>query len=252
MRILRVAEQELENDSLTGHLSELRKCLIHSFFYISVGFLACWGFSEQILEFIRQPISPFLTGSSGGLVFTAPMDKFLAHIKVSLLSAIVVSCPFWMYQLWRFISPALYKEEKKSAVLFISFSSILFLAGISFVYYLVFPMAFKFLMTFGGEIDQPMLTIKEYLSFFITTTLVFGLAFEMPVIFAVLAKMGVVKKEFLQKNRRYAIVILAALSAFLTPPDIISMGMMMVPLILLYEISIILTGIVSPKEANEA
>ncbi|MDB2426015.1 twin-arginine translocase subunit TatC [bacterium] len=245
-------DQELGNDSLIGHLSELRSCLIYSFIYIFIGFLICWGFSEQILEFIRKPIAPFLSNSGGGLVFTAPMDKFLAHIKVSLLSSIIISCPFWMHQLWRFISPAMYKEEKKSAAFFIFFSSLMFLVGISFVYFLVYPMAFDFLMNFGGGVDKPMLTIKEYLSFFITTTLVFGLAFEMPIIFAVLAKMGLVKKEFLKKNRRYAIVILAAMSAFLTPPDIISMGMMMVPLILLYEMSIILTGIMAPKETNEA
>ncbi len=230
---------------LVGHLTELRKRLMYTLGIILVGFLASWGFSELLFDFMRSPIQPYLP--TDGLVFTAPMDKFLAHIKVSLLSGVIITSPFWVYQLWAFIAPALYKDEKKFGIFFILFGTSLFLTGVSFVYFVVYPMAFKFLMTFGGEVDKPMITIKEYLSFFITTTLVFGAAFEMPLVFTILARVGVVSESFLRKNRRYAIVILAAMSAMFTPPDIISMVLMMGPMILLYELSIVLVSIFGKK-----
>ena len=151
---------------------------------------------------------------------------------------IIVSCPFWLHQLWRFIAPGLYPSERKFGLVFISVGSVLFLTGVTFVYTVVYPMAFKFLMGFGGGVDKPMITISEYLSFFVTTTLVFGAAFEMPLILTMLGVLGVIDYKFLKEKRRYAIVLLAALSAIVTPPDVISMLMMMGPMVLLYESSI--------------
>lgn len=238
-----------QSDSLVGHLYELRKCLLNSLLGIVVAFVGCWAFSEIIFDFIRGPISPFLEHSGGGLVFTAPMDKFLAHLKVSFLAAFIVSSPWWLWQLWKFISPALYDSEKSFGIYFILFGTFLFISGVSFVYYVVYPLAFKFLMNFGGGLDAPMITIKEYLSFFVTTTLVFGLAFEMPLILSLLGRFGVIDKSFLQRNRRYGIVLLSILSAFITPPDVISMLLMMAPMLLLYELSVILVGIMQPKES---
>lgn len=229
-----------EGQSLVEHLTELRTRLFRSLVGVAIGFGACWGFSEYLFDFIRQPIAPYLNPNMGGLVFTAPMDKFLAHIKVSFLAGIILTCPFWIYQLWMFIAPGLYAKEKKFGAYFIVSGSVLFLTGVSFVYFVVYPMAFKFLMGFGGQTDQPMITISEYLSFFTTTTIVFGLAFEMPLILAILGMMGVIDHEFLRSKRRYAIVLLAALSAILTPPDVISMVLMMAPMVLLYETSIVL------------
>jgi sec-independent protein translocase protein TatC len=228
-----------ENQTLVGHLTDLRSALIWSLVFIVAGFLLAWGFSEKIFDIVRAPITPFLS-QTDGLVFTAPMDKFLAHIKVSFLAGVILSSPLWMYQFWKFISPALYDNEKKFGVIFIVFGTFLFLTGVSFAYFVVYPMAFKFLMGFGGGTDKPMITISEYLSFFTTTTLVFGLAFEMPLIFSILGKLGLVTHEFLASKRRYAIVVLAALSAMITPPDVISMVLMMIPMTLLYEISILL------------
>ena len=224
------------NDTLISHLSELRKRLTRSLIYVFIGFLVSWYFSELIFDFIRAPIIPYL--DTGGLVFTAPMDKFTAHIKVCIVSSIIFTCPFWLHQVWLFIAPGLYDKERKYGLGFIASGSVLFLTGVSFVYYVVYPMAFKFLMLFGGDTDKPMITISAYLSFFTTTTLVFGFAFEMPLILTILSIMGLVNSEFLIKYRRYAIVILAALSAMFTPPDVVSMFLMMGPMILLYEISI--------------
>lgn len=225
------------SQSLVGHLTELRKRFIFSAIYVGLGFAISWIYSSEIFEFIKVPISSYLT--TGGLVFTAPMDKFLAHIKVSLLSGLILSCPFWLYELWKFISPGLYRNEKKFGIAFIFAGSLFFLLGVSFVYFVVFPMAFEFLLQFGGEVDAPMITIKDYLSFFTTVTLVFGLAFEMPLVLTIFGMMGIIKADFLRSKRRYAIVLLAGSSAILTPPDIISMFAMLVPLILLYELSIL-------------
>ena len=216
---------------------------------IFIGFIVCWNFSEIIFEIIRKPISPHLP--TGGLVFTAPMDKFLAHIKVSLFAGMVVSCPLWIYQLWAFIAPGLYRKEKKYSLVFMFAGTCLFLTGVSFVYFVVYPLAFDFLMNFGGGEDKPMITINEYLSFFTTTTLVFGAVFEMPLIFAILAMMGIVEKQMLVKFRRFAIVILAACSAIFTPPDVISMILMMIPMLLLYEISVFLVGVLEPPPIDE-
>ena len=208
---------------------------------MAIGFLISWSFSEGIFDFIRLPIVKHLPTS--GLIFTAPMDKFLAHIKVSLFSGVVLASPFWIYQVWAFVSPGLHKTEKHFGIFFIFFGTTLFLTGISFVYYIVYPLAFDFLMNFGGGTDQPMISINEYLSFFITTTFVFGITFEMPLIFTILARLGIVSKDFLAKNRRYAIVLLAMMSAMFTPPDVISMLLMLIPMVLLYELSILLVSV---------
>ncbi|MCB0411881.1 MAG: twin-arginine translocase subunit TatC [Bdellovibrionales bacterium] len=234
--------------TLVEHLTELRDRLIKSLYVVFAAFLVCWFFSEKIFDIIRRPIAPYLKTSSGGLIFTAPMDKFMAHLKVSVLAGAIISCPFWIYQLWKFIAPGLYKNEKKWSLIFVGFGSFLFTVGCCFVYFVVYPLAFNYLMNFGGSTDVPMITITDYISFFMTTTLVFGLAFEMPLILTFLGMIGVIDSTFLSKNRRYAIVILAALSAIFTPPDVLSMVMMMIPMVLLYESSVILVKITGQKK----
>lgn len=241
-----------QEQSLIEHLTELRQRLIKSLVFILLGFFASWGFSEYIFDIIRHPIEPFLRTSSGGLIFTAPMDKFMAHLKISILSGVILSCPFWIYQLWKFVAPGLYQNERRWAISFVGFGSILFLSGVSFVYFVVYPMAFDFLMNFGGSTDMPMITISDYISFFITTTLVFGVAFEMPLILTFLGMVGVIDAEFLRSKRRYAIVLLAVLSAVFTPPDVISMVLMMIPMLGLYELSVILVSILGPKPPDKA
>lgn len=254
MRMKNPSHDPDENQqTLVEHLAELRDRLIKCLFFIGIGFFLCWTFSEQIFDFMRGPIAPYLKSSTGGLVFTAPMDKFMAHLKVSFLAGIIMTCPFWLYQVWLFIAPGLYQHEKKWSVIFVGFGSLLFLLGCAFVYYLVFPMAFKYLMTFGGGTDIPMITISDYISFFFTTTLVFGAAFELPLVLVFLGMIGIIDAEFLKAKRRFAVVALAVLSAVITPPDAISMVMMLIPLLLLYEISIILvkyTGAAKQEEAD--
>lgn len=224
--------------TLIEHLEELRKRIMYSAYGIFAGLCIAWNFTDRIMDMIRAPIAPYLP--EGGLIFTGVMDKFMSHIKVAMLAGVIMSCPFWMYQLWKFVSPGLYKKERKYAVFFILFGTVMFLLGVVFVYFMVYPTAFQFLMTFGGETDKPMISINEYLSFFITTTVMFGLAFELPLILTILALVGLIDAKFLREKRRYAIVFLAVICAIITPPDAISMIMMLVPLVALYEMAILI------------
>lgn len=243
-----MANHQTEKDmSLVEHIGELRFRLTRAAIGILVGMGFCWGFSEQLFNIIRKPIQPFLP--LGGLVYTAPIDKFMAHIKISFICGVMISAPFWLYHLWKFISPALYKNEKRFAIGFIFFGTFQFLMGLVFTYFIIFPMAFKFLMNFGGDIDKPMITIEHYLGFFTQTALIFGMAFEMPVILTFLGMVGVISSAFLKKNRRYAVVIITASSAILAPPDALSMVLLMVPLWVLYEISILTVRFFEQKKA---
>jgi sec-independent protein translocase protein TatC len=235
--------------SITEHLGELRYRLIRIVWAALFGMVACYNFTDKVFDFIRAPIAPYLQG--GGLIFTAPMDKFVAHLKLAFFGGIVLVFPYVAYQIWKFIAPGLYAKEKKYATAFIVAGSVLFSLGLLFTYFVVFPMAFKFLMTYGGEVDRPMITISEYMSFFVTTALAFGFAFELPLIIVILGLMGIVSQDFLRKNRRYAIMGLAILAAVITPPDLLSMLMMLVPLWLLFEIAVLMVGFFERRRAAE-
>ena len=235
--------------TLVEHLTELRYRLIKAFQGIILGVGVGVYFSEQILSVIRQPVLKYL-GPNGGLVFTGVMDKFMAHLKVGVLGGVIMTCPYWLYHLWKFISPGLYKHERRYAAGFIIAGTLLFMCGVCFVYFLVYPAAFQYLFTIGGDVDKPMITIGEYLGFFTMTTLMFGAAFELPVVLMVLAMMGVIDAAFLKAKRRYAMVILAVVAAILTPPDGLSMVMMLVPLLGLYESSIwLIHFLIKPRPA---
>lgn len=235
--------------SLVQHIGELRFRVTRAAYGIFVGMIACWGFSDQIFNFVRQPIQEYLIG--GGLVFTAPMDKFMAHIKLAFVAGLLLSSPFWLYQLWSFIAPALYRKEKKVAAGFIFFGTLQFLMGLLFSYYVVLPMAFKFLMSFGGDIDKPMITIDHYLGFVTQTAVVFGLCFQMPVVISFLGLLGVVSQRFLREKRRYAVVGISVVSAIAAPPDALSMILLLVPMWILYELAIIIVGFLEKQKAAE-
>jgi len=243
-------EIEQKHQSLVEHLTELRIRLIRAFLCIIVAGLACYSYSEQIFDVIRNPILPFLKNM--GLVFTAPMDKFMAHIKIALFAGTLLSSPLWFYQIWKFISPGLYSKERKYAISFILSAVVLFLSGILLCYFAILPVTFEFLLNFGGKVDQPMITISEYLSFFITMHLAFGLAFELPLILVLLGMFGIISQTFLKDKRRYAVVIMSVFAAVVTPsPDAVSMLLLLVPLIILYEVSVIMVGFFERKNGTK-
>ncbi len=235
-----VSNNPQDDYTLVEHLTELRDRLIRSLIAVAIFSIIAWNFSDFFFSIVRKPILPYLP--QNGLVFTAPMDKFMAHLKVSFLTGVIAACPVWIYQFWMFVAPGLYKKEKKYGLYFIFFGTLLFLVGVNFVYFVVYPLAFDFLLNFGGQTDQAMITINDYLSFFMTTTLVFGLAFELPLILTILGMMGIVSKTLLIAMRRYAIILMCVLSAVITPPDVMSMILLVLPLCALYELSIVLVG----------
>lgn len=235
--------------TLVEHLGELRFRLTRSAYGIFAGMILCWGFSEKIFAILRQPIQEYLP--TGGLVFTAPMDKFMAHIKIAFVMGLLLSAPYWLYQVWSFIAPALYKKEKKVAAGFIFFGTVQFAMGLAFSYFIVLPMAFKFLMTFGGDVDKPMITIDHYLGFLTQTAVVFGLCFQLPVVISLLGFLGLVSQRFLKEKRRYAVLVIAVVSAIAAPPDALSMILLLVPMWVLYELSVVLVGIFERRKAAQ-
>ncbi|WP_374076446.1 twin-arginine translocase subunit TatC [Bdellovibrio bacteriovorus] len=245
---MRSDELDSKAQSLYEHLAELRKRLINCVFILLIATGICYGFSEKIFNFVRAPISPYLPG--GGLIYTGPMDKFIAHLKLALVCGILVSCPFWLYQVWKFIAPGLYAKERKYTMGFIVSGTVLFLLGAVFSYYIALPMAFQFLMTFGGDIDKPMISIDQYMGFFTQMCLMFGVAFELPLVIVVLGMLGIVSQAFLKKNRRYAVMTISVIAAVITPPDLLSMVMMLVPMVLLFEAGVFIVGIFEKKRED--
>jgi len=237
-----------DNQTLVDHLTELRDRLVKSAWAIAITTALCFFFSEQLFNIVRHPIIAHLP--EGGLVFTNPMDKFMAHMKLSMVAGVIMACPAWIYHAWMFIAPGLYAHEKKYSLTFVFAGILLFLTGVSFAYFLVLPSAFEFLFSFGGSVDKPLITISEYMSFFATMTLVFGASFELPLILVALGVLGIVSSSTLREKRRYAIVGLATIAAVITPPDVLSMMMLLVPLAALYEISILVVRVVERKRAQ--
>lgn len=245
---MRSDELDSKAQSLYEHLAELRKRLINCVFILLIATGICYGFSEKIFNFVRAPISPYLPG--GGLIYTGPMDKFIAHLKLALVCGILVSCPFWLYQVWKFIAPGLYAKERKYTMGFIVSGTVLFFLGAVFSYYIALPMAFQFLMTFGGDIDKPMISIDQYMGFFTQMCLMFGVAFELPLVIVVLGMLGIVSQSFLKKNRRYAVMTISVIAAVITPPDLLSMVMMLVPMVILFEAGVFIVGVFEKKRED--
>lgn len=234
---------------LVEHLAELRTRLFYSLIFVVIATFACFHVAGEIFDYLRQPIQPYLP--QGGLIYTGPIDKFMAYVKIAIVSGVIVSCPMWLWQAWQFVAPGLYRKERKYGIAFITFGTVLFLGGVAFSYLVVLPMAFKFLMTFGGEVDKPMIAIDSYLSFVSQITLVFGLSFELPLILSILGMAGLVSSRFLREKRRYAVMLLATIAAVVTPPDLLSMVLMLGPMWLLYEFSIVLVYFIEKKRGSE-
>jgi len=229
-----------------SHLEELRKRLIICAIAVGIGFLSSYGFSKQIFSFLIDPLITVLPKDEK-LIFTALPEAFYTYMKVSLIAGLLLASPVIFYQIWKFITPGLYKNEKKYVIPFVIVASFFFLLGASFAYFVVFPYAFSFFISFSSGSIKALPSIKEYLAFSTKLLLAFGIVFELPVITFFLAKMGILNAAILKKQRKYSILIIFIVSAILTPPDVFTQILMSVPMILLYELSIFIAHIFGEK-----
>jgi sec-independent protein translocase protein TatC len=230
--------EQLAEGSLISHLLELRSRLVKAAAAVAIAFAPCAYFSHPLYELIANPLVKSLPKGST-MISTNVVDPFLVPIKLAVIVALVLAMPVILYQLWAFISPGLYKKEKRFAVPLLVSSVILFYVGVCFAYFLVFPRAFAFLVWAMPSVGTYMPDIASFLSFATMMCLVFGLAFEIPVATILLLWTGLVKIDTLTENRGYILIGIATVSAFITPPDPISMLLMMIPMYLLYELGIL-------------
>jgi sec-independent protein translocase protein TatC len=222
--------------SFLDHLDELRSRIIYSLVALAIGFLVCWAFSDRIYNYMAVPITQHLGGRK--LVFTNPTDPFTLYMKIALIAGAFVTSPFILWQVWLFISPGLYKRERKYAVPFIFFSSLLFILGGVFAHTIAFPMTVGFLLRVG-ESFEPMVTITEYFDLYITVILGSAIIFEIPILIFFLSIFGIVNARFLLKNLRYAILIIFIVAAVVTPTtDIPTMMVFAMPMLMLYVVGI--------------
>ena len=230
--------REDEKLPFTSHLEELRKRLITCFIAVGVGFLLSFGFKERLFTILVQPLIKVMKEGET-LIYTGLPEAFFTYLKVAFLSGIILASPIILYHFWMFVAPGLYKKERRMLGPIVFLSSFFFIGGALFGYFIVFPWGFKFFLGFATDTIRPLPSMKEYFGFSAKLLLAFGVVFELPLVLTFLARLGIVSVEFLKKNRKYALLLFFAGAAILTPPDVITQVMMALPLMVLYEISII-------------
>ena len=233
---------------LTAHLQELRKRLIFSFIAIGIGFVICYAFADTLFEILAKPLLKIMP-AGGSLIFTSVAEAFFTYMKIGFIAGIILASPFILYQIWAFIAPGLYRHEKGYIVPFVLGGSLFFVLGVLFGYFVAIPVGFRFLLGYATDFIKPMPSMKEYLTFTIKFLLAFGLVFEFPVVLVLLARIGIVDSKMLAKQRRYAILLVFILAAVVTPsPDLLTQVLTALPLIGLYELSILLSKIFGKKK----
>jgi sec-independent protein translocase protein TatC len=226
-----------EKMPFTSHLEELRNRLIRIFIAIGILFVVCYFFKEKLFAVLTIPLVASMPDNSA-MIFTSLPEAFFTYLKVSFFAAIFLASPYILYEIWKFISPGLYESEKKYVFPFVFFSTIFFVGGSLFAYFVVFPFGFKFFLAFGTEFIKPMLSIREFLSFSFKLLLAFGIIFELPILMFFMSRIGLVNSRTLITKRKYAILLVFVIAALFTPPDVVTQVLMALPLMLLYEASI--------------
>ena len=241
---------ETEKLPFTSHLEELRKRLIRCCIAVAVGSGISYAFKEKLFEILTRPLIHAMP-PGGKLIYTGISEAFFTFLKVSLLSGILMAVPVIVFEFWMFVAPGLYRHERKLILPIVILSSVFFLGGAFFGYFVVFPVGFKYLLGFTTDTIQPFPSMKEYLSLASTMLLAFGCVFELPMVITFLARLGLVSVGFLTTNRKYAILVFFIVAAILTPtPDVVSQTLLAVPLMALYEISILGARLFGKKSAE--
>lgn len=261
---------ETEKMPLTEHLGDLRKRITISLIALLTAFVFTFNYSEEIFKFIMFPLrytlsfsmkNPFISiipqeklSQTMKLVFLAPAEAFWMSMKVSFVAGLVLALPVIFHQLWKFISPGLLPKEKKYVFPFIISATALFIAGAAFCFFIVLPFAMGFLVTYNvGDVLMPMLSVGQYVDFCLKFILAFGAVFELPIVIIFLTRMGIVTTKTLAKNRKYAVLIAFILAAILTPtPDMFNQTLMSIPMIVLYEVGILVSRIFVRKRTEDA
>jgi len=244
------SQESMPAMSFLDHLEELRRRLIYSIIAVVIGFFVCWGYAENIFGFMQKPIMEALrrNGMAEKLVYLNPTEPFNLYLKIGFMAGLFVASPVVLYQVWLFISPGLYRNEKKYVLPFMVSTVSLFLAGGLFGYKMVYPAALDFLIGYGKQF-QPMITIGEYTDLFLTIIIGLGVIFEMPILVFFLAMMGIVTAGWMWRNVRYSILVIFILAAILTPTtDILNMCLFAAPMVVLYLLSIGVAWLVHPKQ----
>ncbi len=239
-----------EKQPFLVHLEELRKRLIACSIAVGFGFVIAYIFSESLFQVLISPLKTIMP-EGDRLIFTNLPEMFFTYLKTGFIAGILLVSPFIFYQMWMFIVPGLYQREQRYVVPFVVFSTILFVGGSLFGYFIVFPFGFKFFIGFANENIQALPSVKQYFTFATKLLFAFGIVFELPVVIFFLAKMGLVTPDFLRQKRKYAILLTFVTASILTPPDVITQLMMAGPLIILYEVGIIIAGMAKKKKAAE-
>ncbi len=233
---------------LTSHLEELRKRLVRALIAVGVAFLGCFTFKEELFRIVAQPLISVLPQGSH-MIYTGLPEAFFTYIKVSFYAGLFVSSPIVFYHIWKFISPGLFPKEKKFVAPFVITSTLLFVGGVCFGYFLVLPPAYQFFLEFSTDFLKPMLSMREYLTLTLKLLLAFGVIFEIPVFLFFMTKIGLVTPRKLAKMRRYAIVVCFIVAAIITPtPDAFTQCMMAIPMVILYEVGIIVSKFASRRK----
>jgi sec-independent protein translocase protein TatC len=244
---------------LRPHLVELRKRLGLSVLSVFIAFIIAFVFHEAILAWITAPLNEALDQvahlskkAADGMVTTHQVGgAFFVALKVSFFAGLLGALPFILYQIWLFVAPGLYSNEKKMVLPFVIGGSIMFLVGVLFAYYVVTPFGFQFLITFGSFLYTPLINIEDYVGFFTKIMMGFGIAFELPVFAYFLALLGLVTDKTLKDFFKYAVLIIFVVAALLTPPDVLTQLLMAAPLVLLYGLSILIVRAVNPHIEDE-
>ena len=248
-----------ENLSFVSHLTELRSRLIKSFIFLLFSFIICYIFSAEIYDFLVKPYSTAIIENNldRRLIFTALHEAFITYLKVAFFASFFITSPIFLTQIWKFIAPGLYKNEKTALLPYLIATPVLFILGGILVYYLVMPLAIEFFLSFESVANSGSIAIQleakvnEYLSLIMRLIFAFGISFQLPVVLSLLARIGLVDSEFLKKRRKYVVVIIFAAAALLTPPDPITQIGLAIPLLILYELSIFSVKFIENKNLKD-